>query len=110
MAIVRYTKILNKKDKDRFNCVKYVRARIKNLPFGLITINDKKKIINSNKPKVGNVAIIKTGFLWGHVALVIHKDGRNITICESNYKMGKITERCGTLESLKIIGFFDPKK
>lgn len=110
MSIVKYTKILNKTDPNRWNCVKYVRARVPKLPYGLWTISDKKKIINSKKAKTGNVAIIKTNFLWGHVALITHKDGRNITICEANYKLGKITERCGQEESLNIIGYFDPKK
>ena len=110
MALVKYTIILNCIDPNRRNCVKYVRARVKNLPFGLWTINDKKKIINSHKPKTGEVAIIKTGFIWGHVALITHKDGRNITICEANFKYGKITERCGTEKDLKILGYFDPKK
>lgn len=110
MAIIKYTKILNTTDPNRWNCVFYVRARVPNLPYGLWTISDKKKIVNSKKAKVGNVAIIKTNFIFGHVAIVIHKDGRNITICEANFKAGKITERCGTEENLKIIGYFDPKK
>lgn len=100
-------KVLNTSDPNRFNCVKYVRARVKTLPYGLWTITDKRKIINSHTPKVGNVTIMNTGF-GGHVAIVTFVGKKQITIREANYKHGKVTERHGTKSSLKIVGYFRP--
>lgn len=99
-----------KKDPNRWNCVKYVRARVPNLPSGLWTIWSKKKIINESEPKKGRVAIMNVGLPWGHVGIVKDKEGHLIKIKEANYKAGKITQRVGTETELKILGYFDPKK
>lgn len=103
-----YILFLNATDKNRFNCVLWARENVKMLPFGLWTINDKRKIINSNNPKAGDVAIIKTNFIWGHVAVVAKVGKNHITIKEANFKTGKITQRHGTEKDLKIIGYFHP--
>lgn len=107
----QYLRVLNVTDKDRWNCVFWVRARVPRLPYGLWTIGDKKKIINSQTSRVGAVAIISTGLPWGHVALVTDRSegGKWKTIQEANYKFGKVTERKGTSKELKIVGYFDPK-
>ena len=110
MAICEYLRVMNATDTNRWNCVKYARSRCASLPFGLWTLADKRKIINSAQPRAGCVAIINVGWPVGHVAFVTNKDGRNITIQEANYKYGKITERCGTEKTLKILGYYDPRK
>lgn len=106
----KYCLTINATDKHRCNCVKWVRARIPNLPYGLWTIWDKKKIIDSHKAKVGRVAIIRTGWIWGHLAIVTGKGSNRIVIQEANYKHCRITERQGTPKSLKIVGYFNPHK
>jgi hypothetical protein len=105
-----YLLVLNATDKNRCNCVKWVRDRVPNLPFGLWTINDKKKIINSKKAKIGRVAIMNVGLPWGHVGVVVGKGSDRIVIKEANFKFCKITERQGTEKELKIIGYFNPNK
>lgn len=105
-----FLRVKNTTDKDRFNCVKYVRARVPNLPYGLWTINDKKKIINSHKAKHGRVAIMNIGLPWGHVGIVTEANNDRIVIKEANFCFGKITERQGTEKDLKIVGYFNPKK
>ncbi len=104
-----FIRVINTTDPNRYNCVKYVRARVPNLPFGQWTIWDKKKIINSHKAKIGRVAIMKVGLPWGHVGIVIGKEDDRIVIKESNFYCGKVTERQGTEKELKIIGYFNPK-
>lgn len=110
MAIVEYLRVINTTDPNRWNCVKYARARVPSLPFGLWTLGNKVAIINDHLAKKGNVAIINVGWPWGHCAVVTNKDGRNITIQEANYRYGKITERCGTEHDLKIVGYFNPNE
>jgi hypothetical protein len=105
-----YCLIINDTDPNRWNCVKYVRARVPNLPFGLWNIWNKIKIIDSHKAKVGRVAIIKTDTPWGHLAIITGKGSNRIVIQEANFKLGKITERQGTPEDLKIVGYFNPQK
>ncbi len=92
---------------DRYNCVKFARRYVPSLPFGLWTLTDKKKIINSYAPTVGDVAIMSVG-LFGHVGVVQEISGEIITIKEANYKTGQITERSGTASELKIVGYFNP--
>ena len=102
--------IINSVDKNRCNCVKWVRDRVPKLPFGLWTILDKKKIINAKNPKVGRVAIMNVGMPWGHVGIVHKLQGKEIIIREANYKMCKVTERQGTEAELKILGYFASEK
>jgi hypothetical protein len=103
-----YLYVINTTDKNRWNCVLFARSLVKKLPFGLWTISDKKKIINSHKAQHGSIAIIKTGFIWGHVAYVESVGKNHITITEANFRAGKITERHGTEKDLKILGYFQP--
>ncbi len=105
-----YCLTINATDKNRYNCVHWVRDRIPNLPFGLWTIWNKKKIIDSHKAKIGRVAIMNVGRPWGHLGIVTGKGSNRIVIQEANYRLGKITERQGTPKSLKIIGYFNPHK
>lgn len=105
-----YTLVLNATDKDRCNCVKWARQSAPKLPFGLWTIGDKKKIINSHTAKKGKVAIMNVGLPWGHVGIVYETHDDFIIIREANYKFCKITERAGTEKELKILGYFNPKK
>lgn len=102
--------VLSTTDKNRFNCVKWAREQVPELPFGLWTILNKKKIINSQTSKVGSVAIMNVGLPWGHVGVVVARtdSGKYKTIKEANFKSGKITERQGTTTELKILGYFDP--
>jgi hypothetical protein len=104
--------VINDTDKNRWNCVKFARSLVPQLPFGLWTINDKKKIINTQTSRVGAVAIMNVGMPWGHVGVVIARSegGKYKTIRESNFKYGKVTERQGKTKELKIIGYYDPKK
>ena len=104
----KYTEILNATDPNKCNCVLYVRARVPQMPFGLWTIFDKKKIINDHTPRAGSVAIINVGLPWGHVALVKKVGTQHLTIQEANFKFCKITERHGNTADLKIIGYFNP--
>jgi hypothetical protein len=101
-----YTKIIQEKSVLGYNCVLYARSRKPNLPFGLFTLAQKLHIINSKKPKVGAVAIIDTGQQWGHVAIVTFIGKQHITIQESNWISGKITERHGSESDLNIRGYF----
>lgn len=101
-----YLRVINDTDKNRFNCVLWARQKCASLPFGLWTIWDKRKIINSRKARVGAVAIINVGLPIGHVAIVSAIGSNHITIQEANYKTGKITERHGSESELKILGYF----
>lgn len=103
--------VINEKSAFASNCVKYVRSLVPSLPYGLWTIWDKKKIINSQTSRVGAVAIMNVGMPWGHVGVVIArtKSGSQKTIKEANFLSGKITERTGKTSELKILGYFDPK-
>jgi len=105
-----YIKILNATDSWRCNCVKWTRTKVPQLPFGLWTIWDKKKIINAKSSKKGRVAIISAGLPWGHCAVVMESGGNHITIQEANYRTCKITERHDTEKNLKITGYFSPNK
>ena len=64
------------------------------------------KITNIKKPKNGDVAIIKTKLIFGHVAVVTNVGKKHITIQEGNWIIGKITERHDTPASLRIAGYF----
>lgn len=105
-----YIKILSKINPLGFNCVLYARSRASGLPFGLWTYADKVKIINKKKPEKGDVAIIKTTQIWGHVAIVTHVGRMHLTIQEGNWKTGKVTERHDTPQALRIAGYFRSKK
>jgi len=100
------TFLLNTTNENRYNCVKYARSLKPNLPFGLWTILDKIKIVNSCTPKIGAIAVINTGLPWGHLGVVEEIKSSSITIDEANFQFGKITRRIGTATELKILGYF----
>jgi len=101
-------------------CVSYARSRVPRLPYGLFTLTDKKKIINSYTCRAGSVAIIDAAAPYGHVAVVEACDAsgstQGIRIAEANWKRGYITRRTsqvsGTIKQaekeLRIIGYFRP--
>jgi hypothetical protein len=105
-----YITILNRTDKNRCNCVLFARSIVKSLPYGLWTIKDKNRIINSQKPEKGDVAIMSVGLPVGHVGVVMKVGSNHLTIKEANFKSCKITERHDTKRNLKIVGYFKPKK
>ena len=104
-----YLTVVNTTDKNKCNCVLWARERVPKLPYGLFMLWQKKRIINSQNPKAGSVAIINVG-LWGHVAVVTKVGKNHITIREANYRSCKITERHDTPKNLKIVGYFNPNK
>ena len=113
-------KILSEKNCAKYgNCVHWLRDRLPELPYGLWDLDDKRNIINSSKPVVGSGAMSADG-VWfahkgkkvfsGHVALVTKVKDDIITIQEANYKYCTVTEREGTKDKLKLIGFFVPER
>lgn len=88
------------------NCVFYARCRKPNLPYGLWSLADKVAIINSDIPQSGAVAVIDSGLHWGHLAYVEAVNGTILTISEGNWVPGQCGQRQGTVEGLKILGFF----
>jgi hypothetical protein len=105
-----WIKKINENHALRCNCVLYLRALGVKMPFGLFTIEDKKKIINTKKPAPGNIAIIDTGQKWGHIALITYARGRHVTIREANFYGCQISERHDTPDALHIVGYFQKNK
>ena len=87
------------------NCVKYARCRQPRLPYGLTYWKDKLRIINTQTPRAGCVAVIKTGSAYGHVAYVRRVNGSTIHIDEGNWGR-KCNSRSGTKAALKIQGYW----
>lgn len=73
------------------NCVSYVRAS-KQLPQPLLSLSDKKAIINSTEPVVGAVAITAESW-YGHLSIVREIKEDTIIIEEGNYIYGHKTVR-----------------
>lgn len=97
------------------NCVKWVRcARVPSLPYGLDTLADKKKIINSYTPAVGSVAVMDIYGDVGHLAYVaaVFTDSSGnvmIRVEEANYDACQITyNRTGTPGAMKVVGYYNP--
>jgi hypothetical protein len=94
------------------NCVLWLRAnRVQNLPHGLDTLDGKKKIINSNKPIVGSVAVMDIFGDIGHVAYVIAvNDDGTLEVEEANFKSCTLTKRKGREndKDFKVIGYYNP--
>ena len=100
-------------------CVAYARSRVPGMPSGLYTMNDKRRMINSNKCKAGSVAVIEYGSV-GHVAVVekCDREGKKEgnTITEANWQRGKITKRKASSSDglraaereLRIVGYWKP--
>jgi hypothetical protein len=110
-AACGYTTISNdgcSNSTNNYSCVLYARCKVGTLPYGLNTYAQKVAIINSYVAAAGNVAVINVGNAVGHVAYVKSVSGTTITIRESNWCSGKITERSGTKSALSITGYFKP--
>lgn len=90
------------------NCVFYARRKVPSLPYGLWTLRDKTKIINSKHPKEGRVAIMALGY-WGHVGVVEKVRGNKIYIKEANYRRCRKTKRKGKEREYKIVGYYKEK-
>lgn len=91
---------------DACNCVTWVRcARASWLPYGLYTLADKKKIMNSKTAGVGQVAVHDIYYPYGHLSYIKKISGSTITIEEANYSKCKQTSRSGTKSGLKIFGY-----
>ena len=125
------TKIINTTDKNRCNCVLYARSQGLIFPTGMWTIEDKKKIIDSQKPKVGCLVIMNVGIWYyrngirvfsGHLGIVekISYTTKKcaccgailttsaisyLTIRDANYVKCKVTRRSGTPVELKVLGY-----
>jgi len=74
-----------------WNCVSYVREKVE-LPLGLWTLSDKKKIINSYEP-TKNAVVITPEAGVGHLAIVKEILDDFIIIEEGNYIHGYKTIR-----------------
>ena len=68
--------VIDTKHPQRCNCVLYARTQVKPFPYGMWTIKDKKKIINSPSPKVGALAIMNVGVWYIHNGVRVFKIGR----------------------------------
>lgn len=102
-------------------CVLHTRRFVKSLPFGLYTLAQKKKIINSSTVGVGRAAIMDLGAV-GHTGVVTALDNsgssRSITIAEHNVPLGAKAPRyrtatCGSKitdceKQLGILGYYKP--
>jgi len=94
----------------RCNCVLYAKQQVPSLPTGLWTLQNKRRIINSQQPSAGAVAIIDNKVnKWGHVAVVrkVNPNG-TVTIQESNWGGCGIRFRTNTPSKLNILGYFKP--
>jgi len=92
------------------NCVFYARRILrkyygKHLPYGLWTLWNKKRIINSRHAKKGRVAIMALGF-WGHLGIVEKVKGSKIYIREANYFRCRKSIRKGREHEFKIVGYY----
>jgi hypothetical protein len=90
------------------NCVLYARCRQRRLPYGLTSWSSKLRIINSQSPRAGCVAVIHTGSQYGHVAYVTGVSGSRVHIDEGNWGR-RCNRRSGTKAQLRIRGFWCPR-
>lgn len=113
------SQIANLSAQDTCQCVWYARSKVPSLPTGLWNLNDKKAVINHLFPQgdggsMSSVAVHNIFGDVGHVSVVtgvaIRSDGNlRVYITEKNYSPCAVTTRDGTMEALKIIGYFDPR-
>ena len=78
-------------DKNGRNCVGYVKSK-RDLPRPLLSLENKKAIINSFEPTVGAVAITEESW-YGHLSLVVEITEDTIVVEEGNYIGGYRTVR-----------------
>jgi hypothetical protein len=114
VPIVSIAKDYDNKVGDTYqeNCVLFTRSLVKSLPYGLLSFENKKAIINSSKAVVGAVAIVKTGNSYGHVSYVEKVNGSTITTLDANWTyQGKvhIVRRTGSASVLGIVGYYVPE-
>ena len=92
------------------NCVFYARHIAKKywgkkLPYGLWTLRNKKRIINTQRAKEGRVAVMALGY-WGHLGVVEKVKGSKIYIREANYFWCRKSIRKGREHEFRIVGYF----
>ncbi len=99
---------------DPRECVDYARSRVGSLPRGLFSLDDKRNIINSNRPQRGSIAVMRES-AYGHVAYVEEVTSTSITVSETNYRSGRYTRRRAVgrdtndaAQQLRILGYFRP--
>lgn len=94
----------------RENCVKFARYKVPSLPaVSLLSLEDKKKIINNYTPKVGAIAITKGNSSYGHVAYVEAVNGSQITTLNGGWENGvHIGRYTATASAQGIIGYWYP--
>lgn len=85
-------------------CVGAARSLVKDLPTGLFNYDSKKKIINSDTPEIGSVAIMPSGSV-GHVGVVIGLAEGFALIYDANSD-GRNTEMIRRVPLEKIDGYF----
>lgn len=90
------------------NCVKYARCRQPRLPYGLTYWREKVARINSQTPRRGCVAVIKTSSVYGHLAYVNGVSGGRISIDEGNWPNGRCGQRSGAPAALNVRGYICP--
>lgn len=91
------------------NCVYFARYKVPSLPTGLISLQDKKNIINGYTAKVGAIAITTGNSSAGHVAYVEAVDGNMVTTLNGGWKDGTHIGRWTSSESTQgIIGYWYP--
>lgn len=106
--------VMAQTEEQKCNCVLYARSQVSKLPTGLTDWSGKLSVINHLFPRVGSVAVIDVGNDVGHVAVVENvsvnsADGSlKVSIIESNFRNCQITRRSGSMDYLRIRGFFDP--
>lgn len=123
-AIYTFDTVLKKeveelRSQDGCECTDYAHDLVPTLPHGLFTLNDKIATINhlfpqGNGGSMSSVAVHNINGSTGHVSVVtgvqVQSDGNlKVFITEKNITPCTVTARNGTMEALKIIGYFDPR-
>ena len=94
--------------------LKQIVLRLRGIKFrrfrgGLLSLEQKKNIINSYTPTVGAIAITQGNSEYGHVAYVEAVNGNNITTLNGGYGDGsRIYRIIGTASEQKILGYWSP--
>ena len=118
-AVVERGIVTTDQRSDPRECVDYARSRVASLPTGLFTIDDKRRIITSSRPRAGSIAIIEVpsgAFAqYGHIAYVEAVTENSITITETNFGGRRFQKRTATgrdladaERQLRIIGYYRP--
>jgi len=100
------------------NCVKWLRQKIPNLPFGLFTTADKLRAVQEegftdrNEVRTGDAVLTAEsapGEDSGHVARIMGIDGDDLILEEANYRTGRVTRgRRINMNDAKVLGFIHP--